>query len=93
VCSDKVHGGYESTDHTRTPRSRCVVHEKGRSGQIYEQEGISPGILYQFKMLLIYVNLRKNHLTGTVINVKRSGKKPTCADVIHRLEDSVIRPP
>lgn len=35
-----------STDHPRKPRSRRMVHEKRRSGQIYEQEGISPGISY-----------------------------------------------
>lgn len=50
-------------------------------------------IQYQFIIMLIYVNLRKNLLTGIVLNVKRSGKKPTCADVIHRLEESIIRPP
>jgi hypothetical protein len=44
-------------------------------------------------MMLIYVSLRKKFLTGTVLNVKRSVKKPTYADVIHRLEESVIRPP
>jgi hypothetical protein len=33
--------------------------------------------------MLIYVNLRKNLLIGAVLNVKRSGKKPTCAGGFH----------
>jgi hypothetical protein len=95
VRSEKVHDGY------------CLLTTQERPGLglwFTRKEEVAEFMNKREFRLLFYIisvqndadlrkSEKKNLLTLTVLNVKWSGKKTTCADVIRRLEESVIWPP